>query len=356
MSLKRATVLEVVETRRERQTLQVRVKDQAESIKAYNYLGLGSSVVVGQSVLVNTTGIDLELGTGGVAFVVPSEPFVEDTRYGHIIKLRYSPLQRAVDAAEEQNAPSHELLQNAQSIQGMPAVCAELHSQMPLVAAAIKHQNPQISIAYLMNDAASLPMAVSDLVSQCTQAELINYTISCGQAFGGEYEAINLYSALLTARHVCEAQVAIVAPGPGVVGSDTVFGHSGIAQGEALNAVTVLEGKPIAPLRLSWNDLRKRHQGLSHHSATALGRVCLGKALIPLPGDLDKQQSDELMGQLEDSGILNKHTLETIQHDFSAISTRGIVVTTMGRGREEDPAFFSAAFAAGIQAARVVEP
>lgn len=351
MSLRQATVVEIVESAEDLQIALVRLDNSGESVKAYHYLALGTRIVVGQEVLVNTTGIDLGLGTGGVAFVVPNVEHEDTQSYGHIVKLRYTPLQFVVDTAEEQDAPFHSILEGALSVLGMPVVCCELHSQMPLVAAAIKHLEPHANVVYIMNDTAALPLAFSELTRKSKKLGLIDRTISAGQAFGGDYEAINLYSALLTARLVCKAEVAIVAPGPGIVGSCTAFGHSGIAQGEALNAAAVLGGKPIAPLRLSWKDTRERHHALSHHSKIALGRVCLCKAYVPLPGDLSGQQRQELMNLLEESGILKKHCIVPIAYDFDAISTKRLVVTTMGRGRKEDPLFFSAAFAAGIQAA-----
>ncbi|MDR1089001.1 MAG: DUF3866 family protein [Coriobacteriales bacterium] len=359
MSLRHATVLEILDTRSGLQTVRVRLDDAADSadspdaaatLRACNYLTLGSRVAIGQRVLVNTTGLELQLGTGGVAFVVPDEAFTEDRRYGHIVKLRYTPLQRAVDSVEEQDAPSHALLQNAESIEGMPVVCCELHSQVPLVAAAIKHAAPEATVAYLMNDAAALPLAFSDVLHHCREAGLIDQTVSAGQAFGGQYEAINLYSALLTAHTVCAADVAIVAPGPGVVGSGTAFGHSGIAQGEALNAAAALGGTPLAVLRLSWQDARPRHHGLSHHTRTVLGRVCLCEARLPLPGNLSASQTREVMQQMEESGILARHALVPVFAELDAVDLRGVEVTTMGRGRDDDPAFFSAAFAAGILA------
>ncbi len=371
MSLKRATVLEIVESRDDLQIVQTRIDSSGECVRAYNYLALGPSITPDQSVRINTTGIDLGLGTGGVAFVVPgdtteradvheaaastSQDVTPDgatqKHYGHIVKLRYTPLQIVVDSVEEQDSPFHRILQDAWSIEGMPVVCCELHSQMPLVAAAIKHKEPHTTVAYIMTDEAALPLAFSELVQKSTADGLIDQTITCGQAFGGEYEAINLHSALLAAFAVCKAGVVIVAPGPGIVGSGTAFGHSGIAQGEALNAVASLEGKPIAPLRLSWKDKRQRHHALSHHSKTALGKVCLCKAIVPLPGDLSDEQRREVMEGMEESGISKKHLIVPINYNFDTISTKRVTVTTMGRGRDEDPAFFSAAFAAGIKAA-----
>jgi len=351
MSHKQATVLEIVDSRDDLQIIRVQIVASDDDVLAYNYLQVGESVAQGQKVLVNTTGIDLGLGTGGVAFIVPGQSSTHKTAFGHIIKLRYTPLQLAVDSTEEQESPHHELLRDAKSIQGMPVVCCELHSQMPLVAAAIKHKAPDAKAVYIMDDSAALPMAFSQLVPQVLEAKLIDVTISSGQAFGGQYEAVNLYSALLVAHLVCKAEVAIVAPGPGVVGTGTTFGFSGIAQGEALNAVAALDGRPIAALRLSWQDARPRHRGLSHHSQTVLGQICLSPVSAAIPGDLSSGRLEELQQKLAELARDKGHDFPLIETDFLDIDLHGVKVTTMGRTQAEDPEFFSSAFAAGFLAA-----
>ncbi len=354
-----ATVIQILEVLDDVQRLQVCLdsnsKDEEKAfLQALNYLALGPQVTVGQRVLVNTVGIDLDLGTGGLAFVLPAEDYEQNTEYGHVVKLRYTPLQIAVDTAEEQNSPYHELLSEAYTLMGMPVVCCELHSQIALVAAAIKHKSPQARCAFIMNDAASLPLALSHLVREACATGLLDCTISCGQAFGGEYEAVTVHSALLTALSVCKADVAIVAPGPGVVGTGTPFGHSGIAQGEALNAVNSLKGRPIMPLRLSWQDERARHEGLSHHSQTVLSQVCLAPVAAPVPAMLSSDRQKLLSKQLCLCTGKVQHDFLEIASDYDAIDLRGITVRTMGRGRLEDPEFFAAAFAAGILAAQML--
>ena len=50
---------------------------------------------------------------------------------------------------------------------------------------------------------------------------------------------------LLAARHVLQADLAVVTQGPGNLGTGTPWGFSGVAAGEACNAVTVLGGEAI---------------------------------------------------------------------------------------------------------------
>lgn len=354
MSLRQATVEVIVGSHPDLQIALVSVSALDRKLLAYNYLSLGGPIAEGQQVLVNTTGVELGLGTGGTVFVVPCDPYDDNNVFGHLIKARYTPLQVVVDTCEEQDSPYHEVLREAKSIEGMPVVCCELHSQVPLVAAAIKQRSPETRVAFVMDDSAALPLAFSELIRQSNKAGLIDVTISSGQAFGGQYEAVNLYSALLIAHLVNKADIAVVAPGPGIAGTGTFFGHSGIAQGEALNAVTVLGGTPIAALRLSWQDTRPRHQGLSHHSQTVLEQICLTPVSAPIPGNLPYCKGEQLQPILARLQREKRHYFPLVEASFLDIDLRGVPVTTMGRTRSEDPEFFSAAFAAGIFAAQAL--
>jgi len=275
---------------------------------------------------------------------------------GHVMKLRYTPLQVDVLAVESQESPHHQLMKGADDLEGMPVVCCGLHSQVPLVAAAIKQHAPTLSVAYCMTDHAALVLPMSDLVRSSVAAGLLDATLTCGQAFGGDLEAVNLHSGLLAARHVAKADVAIVAIGPGVVGTATAFGHGGICQGEAINAVGSVGGIPVACLRMSFADERERHRGVSHHSLSALSRIALTPARVAVPA-LETELLNTIQMQLESSGVWDVHErMNGGAEGTSATSLRGVKVTTMGRGIDEDPAFFEAAFAAGEIASRLARP
>src|SRR5439155_18097846 len=123
----------------------------------------------------------------------------------------------------------------------------------------------------------------SRLVPRLCDAELLDTWISVGQAFGGEHEATTLWTGLLAASAVLGADVAIVADGPGNLGTETRWGVTALGSGEALNAAGVLGGRPVAALRISFADERDRHRGLSHHSRTILEDVCLVPATVAVP-------------------------------------------------------------------------
>jgi len=332
--------------------------DDGSSGPALAYSALCGECASGDRVLVNTTAVDLALGTGGDHFVVArwgsgKGVTLDSPSGGHVMKLRYTPVQTDVVAVESPESPHHEVMRVAESIEGMPVVCCGLHSQVPLVAAALKRADQTIRVAYCMTDQASLGLPLSELMRATVESGLIDATLSCGQAFGGAFEAVNLHSGLLAARHVTNADVAVVAIGPGVVGTSTPFGHGGVAQGEAINAAAVLGGTPIACLRVSFADARERHRAVSHHTLSALTRVALAPALVPVPG-VSQEFLHAIEARLDSAGVWKRHRRVDPSADASdSPDMRGVRVTTMGRGIDDDPAFFAAAFAAGDIAFRI---
>ena len=116
-----------------------------------------------------------------------------------------------------------EELAEVESIGGMPVVAAALHSQLPAAAVAFKDRTPEARLAYVMTDGAGLPLALSDLAYALRQRGLIDATVTCGHALGGDYEAVSIFSALAVARHVAGADAAVVAMGPGIVGTNTQY-------------------------------------------------------------------------------------------------------------------------------------
>lgn len=320
-------------------------------------------LVSGDRVLLNTTAISLGLGTGGYHFVIAKidkDTVVPpaDAPSGHIMKLRYTPMQVRCLAVEEQASPYHEVLRAADSISGMPIVVASLHSQLAPIAAGIKaHHSRAARIAYIMNDTACLAMGFSTTVPELKRCGLIDTTITAGQAFGGDLEAVNIYSALLAAKHVAQADVTIVAQGPGNVGTETLFGFGSIYQGEVLNAVSVLGGIPIAAARLSFADSRPRHQGLSQQFLISLGHVALRSTDIVLP-ELDQEKLSILQAQLNEVGIDAHHrvVIESGEGGIAELQRLAVHTSTMGRGVQDDPAFFLAAAAAGAWAGKQNTP
>jgi hypothetical protein len=161
---------------------------------------------------------------------------------------------------------------------------------------------------------------------------------------------VTVHSGLLAARWVIGADIAIVAQGPGNLGTGTRWGFSGVAAGEAVNAAATLGGRPVASLRLSFADPRERHQGVSHHSLTAYGRVALAPCEVVLP-ELPEPQASRLAADV--APLSARHRLVTVPVDGleDALRDCPVPLSTMGRGLDQELAYFLAAAAAGRHAA-----
>ncbi|AQS58532.1 DUF3866 family protein [Desulforamulus ferrireducens] len=336
------------------------VEVEGELQKAINYDPLTGDVAAGDEVILNTTAVYKKLGTGGAHFVLANlaNQEIDVPEAGHIMKLRYTPSQVKVLAVEEPDSPHAAVMQQANSLEGTPVIIGTLHSMLAPAAAALKKlaQRP-LKVVYLMTDGAALPLSLSRLVWELKEKGLIQHTVTCGHAFGGDLEAINIYTGLLACKHVLGADVILVAMGPGIVGSGSRFGFTGVEQGEIINAVNILAGQPIAIPRISFADARERHRGLSHHSRTALGSIALTKATVVLP-KMAPEKLELVLRQVEESNILSKHELAICEGEaaLSALVEYGIKVTTMGRSVEQDPEFFLAAGAAGVYVANLAWP
>jgi Protein of unknown function (DUF3866) len=201
----------------------------------------------------------------------------------------------------------------------------------------------------VMTDGAALPLALSDLVAQLRDRELLDAAITCGHAFGGDYEAVSTYSALAIARHIVHADATIVAMGPGIVGTATRLGFSGIEVGPALDAATGLGGLPIACLRVSFADPRVRHRGVSHHSATALTIATRARALVPVPC-VGGEHEDVIRADLRATGLADRHEIVDVPPIgvIALLESLDLHVVSMGRPAADDPVMFEAAAAAGI--------
>ena len=326
--------------------------------RAINYPRLTGRAERGDVVAVNCTACDLSLGTGGwdvVTCVVSRGSAQPDP--GHVMKLRYAPCQVSVRAVEEQGSPWHEALAHATDCAELPVACCELHSQAMAVLAVAHEQAPELRLAYVMTDEAALVLEFSDACRALAARGVIAATFTCGQATGGQFEAVSLHSALLAA-HAMGFDAVAVSMGPGIVGTGTAFGHGGVAQGEAVNACASVGARPLACVRASLADARERHHGISHHTACALGRVALAPAELPLPAPLAERSDDARLmeRQLEASGILARHRRRDVDVPLAPAGVEALMggarVTTMGRDVALDPTFFRFCAACGIELAR----
>jgi hypothetical protein len=326
--------------------------DAGGAVPALAHPPLVGEPQVGDAVLLNVAALDLGLGTGGYALVValPDRLPPDAPGPGHLVKARYTPLQTVVLGADEQDAPTHRLLAADEPLPapGMPVVVADLHSSLPGVLAGLLAERPRTRVAYVMTDGAALPLWLSRTVAAL--ADRLVGTVTVGQAFGGDLETVTLHSGLLAAARVLDAEVAVVTQGPGNLGTGTRWGFSGVAAGEAVNAANAVGARPVAVLRLSAVDPRPRHRGVSHHSTTAYGRVALSPDDVIVPASCA-----DVVGPAR--AALARHRLVEVDDSdlVEVLRPWAPLLSTMGRGLDDDPVAFVAAAAAGRHAARLLD-
>ncbi|QJC21769.1 DUF3866 family protein [Arcanobacterium buesumense] len=343
----------------------VRLDDKRE-VRALGYVPLIGLLAPGDAVVLSASAYERGLGTGGYMLIVLAPdrlPADTPPQPGHLIKARYTPQQFMVQGVDEQESPYHELLEEADSVDGMPVIVADLHSALPAITTGIRTTLPDARIAYLMTDGGALPAWFSMATHTLKEKGHILGTITCGQAFGGELEAVTIHSGLLAARHVWKADITIIAQGPGNLGTGTRWGFSGVSCGEALNAAGTLDGVPIACVRMSNADRRDRHYGISHHTLRILRDVTKVECRVPLPElthcpreFIDEAWFDIVKEQY--AGLAQLPHLHCLDIDctglYDALLHCPVPLRTMGRNLEEDVMSFLSAAVAGRYSASLL--
>ncbi len=349
--LRRGIVRAVTDVRAGAQELEVEI--EGVSAAAIAYPDLCGEVAAGDAVILNATAVELGLGTGGVHFVVAVEGRGSEGAgpAGHVMKVRYTPVQTAVASVEERHG---DVLEGSAGLRQAPVVCAPLHSMIAPVSAGAKRA-ADARVIYVMTDGAALAGGFSRLVPRLRETGLLDGWLTCGQAFGGELEAATLWTGLLAARELLGAEVIVVADGPGNLGTDTTWGVSALSSGHALMAARTLGGRPVPALRVSFADGRERHRGVSHHSLTILADVCRVDVDVPVPALRDDDQRTAVWDALRARRLEETHHLVEVDGTpaLDELAARGVEVTTMGRSVADDPAFFEAAGSAGVLAGRM---
>jgi hypothetical protein len=243
------------------------------------------------------------------------------------MKLPYTPLQHAVVHVEEGFAESGE----PKTLGGMPVVCCSLHSQVAPVCAALGRD---LEVAYVQLPGGALPVQLSDTVRALRREGFVSTTVAVGACFGAELAAVSTASGLLAAAGT-GMDAAVCAIGPGVVGTASTFGHGGLAAAGAANAASALGGRPVLAARVSEGDPRTRHRGLSHHTLAVLELV-REPITVAWPEGLDVAEELEAVELIDASGWRE--------------ACAGLPLAHMGRGPDDDPWFFAAAYGAGLLA------
>ncbi|MEG1408322.1 MAG: DUF3866 family protein [Terrisporobacter sp.] len=324
----------------------IRVNINGEIQRAYNYPKITGQINIGDEVILNTTAVELSLGTGGYHFVISNLNNKESdlSKGGHIMKLRYTPYQVKVNAVEDHESEYHDIINDFTSLDGMPAVVGTLHSMLTPFVASYKRHNPNKKLVYIMTDGAALPIYLSKNVETLKEKGLIDKTITIGNAFGGDFECINIYTALITAKEILKADAVFVSMGPGISGTGTKYGFTGIEQGPILDAVKKLGGNAIAIPRMSFADARDRHKGISHHALTIFKEIVNVSVNIPVT-IYSNENFDYIKKQVKDNELFDKHNIIYVDNKKCKedLDYFNLKVRSMGRNYEQDKEFFDAA-------------
>ena len=288
----------------------------------------------GDEVIVNVAALDLELGSGG--FDVVHVNLTRGLSSGveadaHVMKLNYTSLQHPVEPVEEgsKSAP-------------VPALVLPLHGHLAPAVWAATQAAPGLRVGYVQTAGGALPGSLSRDVKQLREGGLLAGHVTAAPAYGGEHEALSTIGALDAASKL-GWDAALIGPGPGIIGSDTAYGHGGMAALDSAHAALSLRCPTIISPRLSSSDPRDRHRGLSHHTRTVLD-------LLLAPVDVAVPENQPSITRAL-KGF--EHRIHFLPADLAGYSESNLPVRTMGRDLQDDPLFFAAPLAAGTHLARV---
>jgi hypothetical protein len=292
------------------------VRLEVDGAPCVAYPQLTGPIEVGDEVLVNVQARELGLGSGGFDVLYANLTRGLDLpadEGAHVMTLPYTPAQSAARHAEE----TDEL---AAALGGLPVLLCTVHSQVAPACAALAG----VRVAYAQVAGGALPVSLSDTVRTLKQLGLVEVALAVAPCLDGDAQFVSAAAALAWAR--AKAFDAVVCSvGPGIVGTGSRFGHGALALADVANAAAALDGRAVLALRTSEADQRERHRGVSHHARAVLD-LCLGE--VETASDEDGDGWEE--------------------------ACAGLPLSHMGRGPEDDAAFFRAAYAAGVAVRRLL--
>ena len=294
----------------------------------------------GDEVVVNVEAVDLGLGSGGADVVHVNLTSGLDGRGvpgAHVMKLNYSSLQHAVLPVEgrELRTPL-----------GRPVAVFQLHGQLAPLAWSLAQARAGLKIGYVQTAGGALPGAMSDTVRQLLERGLLAGHTTAGPAYGGRQEAITTAGALHDGIAEEGWDVALVGPGPGILGSASALGHGGLVALDSAHAALALGCPTVLTARMSSGDPRERHRGLSHHTRTVL-ELLLAPVTLPVPRGIATFAELDGIGPALEAARARGHAVVDAAVDVDGDRASGLPTRTMGRTLDEDRLFFSAALAAG---------
>jgi hypothetical protein len=300
----------------------------------------------GDEVVVNVVAAELGLGSGGFDVVhVNLTRGLESGGGGpeHVIKLNYTSLQHPVEPVEDVEVLLLPAMRTKGGVEGEgqapPLAVLPLHGHLAPAAWAAAQASPGQRVGYVQTGGGALRGSMSRDVAELLRRGLLCGHITAAPAYGGEHEAISTVGALDAAARL-GWQAILIGPGPGIIGSDTAYGHGGMSALDSAHASLSLGLPTLISPRLSAADPRPRHRGLSHHTHTVLD-LLLAPIEIAVPSD-----QPEIASELRQAAG-DRHNLLEAPADLPAYVASGLPTTTMGRSISDDPLFFAAPLAAG---------
>jgi hypothetical protein len=296
-------------------------------------LGLVGECREGDEVVVNVSGRELGLGSGGfdVVHVNLTRGLTGDGEPGaRVMKLNYASLQHAVQALEADRP--------VRPPTGRVVVIG-LHGQLAPVAWAVDQARPGLRVGYVQTAGGALPGSRSEVVRELRARGLLAAHVTAAPCYGGpDGEAVTTIGAIDHGLSELGWDLAVCGPGPGIIGSASTLGHGGMEALDSAHAGRCLGAPTLIVPRMSSSDPRPRHRGISHHTRTVL-ELLLVPVTVALPPGVD----------VPDWG--RAHDWRGGAAELEAYARSGLPATTMGRRLEADPLFFAAALAAGSVAA-----
>ena len=293
------------------------VRLEVDGVACVAYPRFTGEVQVGDEVLVNEQARLLELGSGGFDVLYANLTRglgLEPEEGAHVMALPYTPGQFARRRAEEDG-------ELPAAVGGLPVVLCTLHSQVAPVCAALAG----LRIAYVQVAGGALPVSLSDTLRVLKERGVVGVALAVAPCLDGDVDCVTSAGALAWAAKE-RYDVVVCAVGPGIVGTASALGHGALALADVANVAAALGGRPVLAVRTSDADQRDRHRGVSHHAQTVLD-LSLGEVVVPTEADGAGWEA----------------------------ACAGLPLSHMGRGADDDPTFFRAAFAAGVAARHLLE-
>ena len=325
------------------------VEVDGQERRAWADIGLLGEMREGDEVVVNAAALDLGLGSGG--FDVVHANLTRGLGGGvegdaHVMKLNYTSLQHPVEPVEatsDVDGPKTRQIDGFSARRhAIPVAVLPLHGHLAPAAWAAAQAWPGTRVGYVQTAGGALPGSLSRDVATLRERGLLAGHVTAAPSYGGEHEALSTVGALDAAARSLGWDAVLVGPGPGIIGSDTEFGHGGMEALNSAHAALSLKLPTILSPRLSSGDPRERHRGLSHHTATVL-ELLLAPVIVPVP-----EGAAELASQVSAASI-GLHRAEPVPVDLDGYAASGLPTKTMGRALADDPLFFEAPLAAGAR-------